>query len=88
MKEDMVEPVEKVEKAIYQKENLEDELPTEKVPNEKAVETKSLNCDVCTYHTTRLSHLTRHIKSVHEGLKYTCEMCNYKVTDETLLKKI
>ena len=88
MKEEKVERVDKVEKAISQKENLEDKLPTEKIPNEKALETKSLNCDLCTYHTTRLTQLNRHIKSVHEGLKYTCELCNYKITDETLLKNI
>ena len=57
MEEQKVEPVEKVEKAITDIEKLEDELPTEKVPNEKAVETKSLNFDLYAYHTTRLSQV-------------------------------
>ena len=37
-------------------------------------------CKQCDYKPTRKEHLLRHIKSIHEGVKFPCEQCNYKAT--------
>ena len=37
-----------------------------------------LTCDQCDYKGTSKSHLTSHVKSIHEGVHYPCDQCDYK----------
>ena len=37
---------------------------------------KEYDCALCGYRATRKSSLQRHIKSVHEGIKYDCPSTN------------
>ena len=34
-------------------------------------------CDYCAYKATTKSRLQQHVKSIHEGVKYSCEFCDY-----------
>ena len=44
-------------------------------------------CKICNCEFSCLSSLNRHIKSVHEGMRYTCDQCDYKFTDTGNLDK-
>ena len=47
-----------------------------------------IKCNFCDFTTLRSSYLSRHIKSINEGLKYRCEQdgCDFEaVKKETLL---
>ena len=33
------------------------------------------------------SHLKKHIESIHEGVRFPCDQCDYKATQKTNLKK-
>ena len=35
---------------------------------------------LCDYKATRKDNLMRHIKSTHEGFKFSCEQCDYQAT--------
>ena len=37
---------------------------------------------MCNYQATKNENLTRHIKSIHEGIKYPCKICNYKAKQQ------
>ena len=39
-----------------------------------------LPCEQCDYKATQKGTLLTHIKSNHEGVKYSCEQCDYKAT--------
>ena len=38
-------------------------------------ERKSLQCEDCDYRATKTDHLNRHVKSVHQGIRYSCPQC-------------
>ena len=40
----------------------------------------SYPCDQCQYKATHESLLSKHIKSVHDGVQFPCDKCDYKVT--------
>ena len=49
---------------------------------------KKYICDSCSYVTTRLGHLKRHIKSVHHKSRdKACSLCSYATSDKGNLKK-
>ena len=41
----------------------------------------------CNYKATSNGNLKRHIESVHEKVKYSCDQCDYKATTQGLLKR-
>ena len=42
----------------------------------------SRRCNQCDKHFTKYSNLTRHIQSVHEGVKYACNQCNQQFSTQ------
>ena len=38
-------------------------------------------CTLCDYQVTTQGNLTKHKKSVHQGVRYPCTICGRKVTD-------
>ena len=40
-----------------------------------------LNCQQCDYKVLCQSHMRKHVKNVHEGLKYDCTSCDYNSGD-------
>ena len=36
-----------------------------------------LSCSNCSYKTPSKGNLTKHIKALHEGIRYTCDSCKY-----------
>ena len=43
------------------------------------------SCDECESSFKRKNHLTSHIKSKHEGVKYACNQCDYQATQQSNL---
>ena len=43
-------------------------------------------CEQCDYKTVDRSNLTKHVKSVHQGIKYPCPHCDYKGSKENVQK--
>ena len=43
------------------------------------------NC-ICDYKTNEKGHLKRHIESVHEQNKYSCDECDYKAKQKSDIK--
>ena len=54
-------------------------------PNNKIQHNKY--CVQCDKQFTHKTHFNRHIKSIHEGVKYPCSYCKYKATQKTHLKQ-
>ena len=46
---------------------------------------KSYPCGKCDYVANKSSHLKRHIKSKHEGVRYPCSHCEYAATEPSSL---
>ena len=40
-----------------------------------------LNCQQCDYKASCQSHMRKHVKNVHEGLKYDCTSCGHNSGD-------
>ena len=40
---------------------------------------------MCDYQATHISHLNRHNQSIHDGIKYTCDLCDYQATTKSSL---
>ena len=47
---------------------------------------KSHQCDQCPKNFANKCYLDRHIRKVHEGVKYSCELCDKKFTETWTLK--
>ena len=58
--------------SVYQvKEELGHVMPTE-------LQSESFfNCTNCHYKTSSKGNLTKHIKALHEGVRYKCDHCSY-----------
>ena len=41
---------------------------------------------MCEYNATPKYKLRVHVKSVHEGVKYDCDVCDYKATTKSYLQ--
>ena len=41
---------------------------------------KPYNCQKCEYQSNHKEHIKRHIRSIHEGIKYPCQQCDYQAT--------
>ena len=49
----------------------------------------TFNCDKCLYTTNSKSHLTRHIKQVHDKIKnHKCDKCGFSTSTNSDLKSI
>ena len=48
---------------------------------------KPYKCKLCDYQTTHKGHLNKHVKSIHEGIKYPCHQCDYKARNPSDLNK-
>ena len=43
-------------------------------------------CEQCDYKATQKGYLLKHVKAIHEGVKFPCEQCDYKaIRKENLL---
>ena len=42
-------------------------------------------CERCDFKATEKGNFLRHIKSIHEGVKFSCEQCDYKATQKSHL---
>ena len=40
----------------------------------------SHQCSECDYKTKHIGHFKQHIKSIQEGVRYSCDQCDYKGT--------
>ena len=47
---------------------------------------RTFNCKQCPSHYNQISHLKRHIKSIHEGVKYECNQCDHLFKTKDALK--
>ena len=61
----------------YFEEDVKEEIVDEKNPVSILVKYK---CDICSKSYKSKRTLTRHIQSVHKGLKYPCDQCVYQAT--------
>ena len=44
-------------------------------------------CDMCDYTSALRGSVSRHIRSVHQGLRFPCDMCDYQATRSHHLKR-
>ena len=49
-------------------------------------DTKSNHCPECGTVYSNRSHMLRHYRSEHEGVKYLCNQCDYQATTQSDLK--
>ena len=45
-----------------------------------------LTCNECLYESSKVSHMKRHIYSVHLGLRINCQLCDYQALNKEKLK--
>jgi uncharacterized Zn-finger protein len=55
--------------------------------NVRKIERKLYDCKDCSKRFTREVNLTRHVKTLHNFVKYTCFKCNRKYTRQDVLAK-
>ena len=48
---------------------------------------QKFQCDHCNYTTNYKQNLSKHVKSIHEGVKYPCNICDYQFTESGNLEK-
>ena len=48
---------------------------------------RTYDCNQCNKQFANQGNLTKHIKSVHEGVKYACNQCDKQYTDQSSLTK-
>jgi len=49
-------------------------------PREQSGSVEEFHCDTCGKTFKQKTHLTRHVESLHLGIKYPCKLCNYKAS--------
>ena len=49
-------------------------------PKEQSGPAEEYHCDTCGKTFKQKTHLTRHVESLHLGIKYPCQLCNYKAS--------
>ena len=64
-----------------------DNLYMGQIMEEEAEPTKTFKCYHCEKSFSQSGTLNRHIKSVHEGIRYQCDYCDYAGTTTTCLKR-
>ena len=47
----------------------------------------TFDCLQCDLKAKRKGNLTRHIKSIHDGVKFPCDQCDYKATEKDHLMR-
>ena len=63
---------------MYKEENI---ISTNEVQNIEG----HYPCCQCEYKPSKLDHLNRHIKSIHEGERHPCPQCDYQGTQSASL---
>eukprot|EP00092_Neocalanus_flemingeri_P008177 GFUD01008817.1.p1 GENE.GFUD01008817.1~~GFUD01008817.1.p1 ORF type:complete len:1155 (+),score=254.55 GFUD01008817.1:150-3467(+) len=43
---------------------------------------EEVQCDLCTYVTSRMGNMRRHVLAVHQGIRFPCGQCNYRAPDK------
>ena len=66
------------ESVVYKDENI---ISTNEVQNIEG----RYPCGQCEYKASKLDHLNRHIKSIHEGERHPCPQCDYQGTQSASL---
>lgn len=46
-----------------------------------------VQCDLCTYKTSRIGNMRRHVSASHQGIRFPCHLCNYKAPDKGSLMR-
>lgn len=49
-------------------------------PKEQSGPVEEYHCDTCGKTFKQKTHLTRHVESLHLGIKYPCKLCSYKAS--------
>ena len=44
-------------------------------------------CEQCTYVSLSQTSLKLHVQTVHEGIRYPCDSCNYEATQKQNLER-
>merc|ERR1719445_165580 len=48
---------------------------------------EDVQCDLCTYVTSRVGNMRRHVSASHQGIRFPCELCNYRAPDKGSLMR-
>ena len=48
---------------------------------------EEVQCDLCTYVTSRVGNMRRHVSASHQGIRFPCELCNYRAPDKGSLMR-
>ena len=46
-----------------------------------------IQCDLCTYVTSRIGNMKRHVSAAHQGIRYPCPLCSYRAPDKGSLMR-
>ena len=46
-----------------------------------------VQCELCTYSTSRIGNMKRHVSASHQGIRFPCKLCHYKAPDKGSLMR-
>ena len=79
---DNIDNLDSIDTSQFAIENMMTMTPTVSVDNNK-----EFPCDQCDYKATYACNLTSHKRTVHQGLYYSCSLCEYKSSRKDRLNK-
>ena len=68
------------------KQTLENKIRQRQPRNQISSDAKSTECPKCGTVFTRKDNMLTHYRSIHEGIKYPCNQCDYQATQKDSLK--
>ena len=48
---------------------------------------EEVQCDLCTYVTSRVGNMRRHVSASHQGIRFPCDQCSYRAPDKGSLMR-